>query len=128
MTRRRLLMVAALCVTGIWLGSAQLRPAHSLSGSPATVVQRVAEALPHTHKVTKTGETTGKIGYIDGTNKIIIAQLKGGAIVKALTAVPTERLRVGERVKVAYGVGHHGEQVFEVLGPARWSLAAVFGG
>ena len=129
MTRRRLLTVAALCVTGlIWLGAAQLRPAHSLSGSPATVVQRVAEALPHTHKVTKTGETTGKIGYIDGTNKIIIAQLEGGAIVKALTAVPTERLRVGERVEVETGVGEHGEEVFTVLGPARWSLAAVFGG
>ena len=130
MTRRRLLTAfVALGVTGfVWLGSAQLRPAHGLGNAPITMVQRVAEALPHTHRVQKTGETTGKIGYIDGTNKIIIAQLKDGAVIKALTAVPTERLRVGERVKVAYGVGEHGEQVFTVTGPARWSWAAVFGG
>ncbi len=127
----RFSLVAALvlCIAGlVWLGFAQLRPAHSFGIVPTTVVQRVAEALPHTHKVQKTGETTGKIGYIDGTNKIIVAQLKDGAVVKALTAVPTEHLSVGERVKVAYGIGEHGEQVFTVLGPARWSLAAIFGG
>ena len=127
----RFSLVAALvlCIAGlVWLGFAQLRTAHGPGSSPATVVQRVAEALPHTHKSQKTGETTGKIGYIDGTNKIIVAQLKDGAVVKALTAVPTERLSVGERVKVAYGIGEHGEQVFEVMGPARWSWAGIFGG
>ena len=120
--RRRSLIALTVYVLGlVCLGATQLlRPAHGLSDPSPAVVQRIAEALPHTHKGRKTGETTGTIGYIDATNKIIVAQLKDGAIVKAMTAVPTERLRTGERVKVAYGVGGHGEQVFTVLGPAPW--------